>query len=159
MKGSRGSKSRTFEPPDTVLVKNFGSGPTWLYGQVVKSITLSMYEVQLADGRTVRRHVDQMRRCNARSSQQFDSTTPKEALKEQFTSKATAEPNIAESIPTELTMPPLTTDDVVPDSSEANEESVKEPVQTIVKPAQPIRMSNRQKKPPAKFVDYVMTRP
>ena len=65
MKGSRGSKSRTFEPPDTVLVNNFGSGPTWLYGQVVKSITLSMYKVQLADGRTVRRHVDQMRRCNA----------------------------------------------------------------------------------------------
>ena len=55
------SKMRQFKLKNTVLVKNFAAGPTWLRGKVTETLNEVMYIVELQDGREVRRHVDHMR--------------------------------------------------------------------------------------------------
>ena len=60
----KGGKVREIQINDKVQVKNFSSGPTWLYGTVRSEICPTMYEVLLNDGRTVRRHIDHMRICS-----------------------------------------------------------------------------------------------
>ncbi len=57
----RGTRPRTLKTGDNVLVKNFGAGPTWLRGHVQGVISSSLFEIQLDDGRSVRRHIDHMR--------------------------------------------------------------------------------------------------
>ena len=55
-------RPRSFAPGEIVYVKNYGSGPRWLPGKVVVGTEGSiMYQIQLSDGRTVRRHADQLR--------------------------------------------------------------------------------------------------
>jgi transposase InsO family protein len=53
---------RHFQVGDLVSVKNFGVGPQWISGTVVKISGPVSFEVLLADGRRVRRHVDQILR-------------------------------------------------------------------------------------------------
>jgi len=45
---------------DLVNVKNFGHGPKWLPGEVVKISGPVSYEIKLDDERVVRRHIDHM---------------------------------------------------------------------------------------------------
>lgn len=56
-----GSKARQFSVGDYVLVKNFSAGPVWLKGVVESLDSESIVQIKLADGRSVRRHVDQVR--------------------------------------------------------------------------------------------------
>ena len=50
---------RAFSVTDTVFVKNFSSvPPRWLPGKVLRVTGPLSYEVELLDGRIVRRHVD-----------------------------------------------------------------------------------------------------
>ena len=53
-------RPRSFAPGESVYVKNYGSGPRWLPGKVVSTEGSAMYQIQLSDGRTVRRHADQL---------------------------------------------------------------------------------------------------
>ena len=55
-------KSRLFSKGDGVYVKNFSSGPKWLSGQVSESTGPVSYVILLTDGRSLRRHVDHIRR-------------------------------------------------------------------------------------------------
>ena len=41
--------------------KNYGPGPAWLPGQVVEVSGAVLYTIMLEDGRSVRRHVEQLR--------------------------------------------------------------------------------------------------
>ena len=49
---------RKFNPGDAVRVKNFAHGAKWLSGIIQRITGPLSYEVQLLDGRSVRRHVD-----------------------------------------------------------------------------------------------------
>ena len=52
---------REFVIGDQVYVKNYGSGNPWLPGKVTNKLGSTMYGVLLNDGRSVRKHADQMR--------------------------------------------------------------------------------------------------
>ena len=54
-------RPRSFNRGDSVYVKNYGPGPKWLPGNVVETEGSVMYQIQLPDGRRVRRHADQLR--------------------------------------------------------------------------------------------------
>ena len=58
-------KQRIFTVGDNVLVLNFGSGPKWLLGTVTQMRGPVSVQVQLTDGRSVHRHLDQVRNYNA----------------------------------------------------------------------------------------------
>ena len=79
---SKGSHSRTLEPGDTVSAKNFGPDAKktpWLTGQIVSCQGSRAFQVQLSDGRLVRRHLNHLRRRSASRQPlaEFDwSTTP-----------------------------------------------------------------------------------
>ena len=59
---------------DIVYVKNFSNGPAWLpAGVVVRERGPLRFNVRLADGRDVRRHVDHM--CACAEEWQGDNST------------------------------------------------------------------------------------
>ncbi|XP_041473721.1 uncharacterized protein K02A2.6-like [Lytechinus variegatus] len=80
--GDRGSKERVFAVNDHVMVKNFSSGTTWLYGTELEVINEVMYNVQLTDGRVVRRHIDQMRKYSHANSERKEFQRPEERTEE-----------------------------------------------------------------------------
>ena len=53
--------ARSFSDGDSVYARNYSSGPKWLPGVVVGVEGSVVFEVQLGDGRVIRRHVDQLR--------------------------------------------------------------------------------------------------
>ena len=70
----RRSRAREFNVGDA---KNYGPGPAWLPGQAVEVSGAVLYTIMLEDGRSVRRHVEQLRsRTNTgqkRAREIFDS--------------------------------------------------------------------------------------
>ena len=44
-----------------MYVKNYSPGPKWLPGNIVETEGSVMYQIQLTDGRMVRRHADHLR--------------------------------------------------------------------------------------------------
>lgn len=59
--GNTKAKQREFQVNDPVWTKNFGPGPTWLKASVTNVLSPTLSELTLEDGRTVRRHNDQVR--------------------------------------------------------------------------------------------------
>ena len=57
----KGARPRDFSIGDLVYARNYGPGVMWLPGEIVSSLGSTMYEVQLADGRKVQKHADQLR--------------------------------------------------------------------------------------------------
>ena len=56
------SRDPIFQVGDTVFVKNFGSGQTWLPGQIQEIRGPVSYSVVLSDGRSFKRHIDHLRK-------------------------------------------------------------------------------------------------
>ena len=52
---------RGFQVGDLVYVRNYGSGEAWLPGKVTEVQGSAIYAVLLDDGRSVRKHTDQLR--------------------------------------------------------------------------------------------------
>ena len=52
------ARSRSFDVDDPVFGKNFADGPTWLPGAIIAIHGPLTYDIQLEDGRVIRRHVD-----------------------------------------------------------------------------------------------------
>ena len=74
-------KERTIDIDDQVYVRNFGSGSKWLPGVVTTKHGLRMFEVELSDGRKVRRHLNQIRkRTNEASEDREMGDLPIEVL-------------------------------------------------------------------------------
>ena len=74
-------KKRVFKVDDPVLVKNFGSGPTWLSG-IVKEVRGPLsYMVTLSDSREVHKNVDKIRiRTVASTNLESDNETSDDFL-------------------------------------------------------------------------------
>ena len=70
------AKLREFQVGDAVYAQNYGPGEKWLPGNVSAVIGTTMYEVLLADRRTIRRHADQLRSRLSNEQRQTDSTKP-----------------------------------------------------------------------------------
>ena len=54
------ARMRDFYVGDSVYVKNYASGPTWLPGRIKEKCSNVMFEVVLGSGRCVRKHIDQL---------------------------------------------------------------------------------------------------
>ena len=57
----RTARPRTFTPGQSVYVRNFPAGDSWISAQVLKSASPVSFIVQLPDGRQVKRHQDHIR--------------------------------------------------------------------------------------------------
>ena len=57
----RRARDRTFSVGDPVLLRNFANGPVWLTGIVHCVRGPLTYDVQLANGRVMRRHIEHLR--------------------------------------------------------------------------------------------------
>lgn len=71
-----GGVSRTFSEGDLVFARNYGRDPRWLPGRVTQVTGPYSYRVQLDDGRTWRRHVDQLRERATTSLQPIARDVP-----------------------------------------------------------------------------------
>ena len=75
----RHAKIRQFSMGDTVFIRNFSQQyphPTWLPGEIVSVSGPVSYTVRLSDHRTVRRHVDHIRRRPPTQPPDRPSSTP-----------------------------------------------------------------------------------
>ena len=62
-------KARQFVIGDQVMVRNYAGTPRWLPGQVTSILGPVSYQVSLTDGRSWRRHQDQL----LKATQTFDT--------------------------------------------------------------------------------------
>ena len=136
-RADKGSNTRILQRGDTVLVKNFGAGPTWLRGQVQGAISPSMFEIKLSDGRSVRRHTDHTRRCSSTLKRQAEVNPVNVDTLPSF------EPIIPAQVSTEPEEVPVTSA-----SAPNTETNITEP--------QPLRTSTRNRCPPVHLKDYVV---
>ena len=60
---------------DSVLVKNFSSGDSWLPGVIYSKTGPASFTVDLTDGRRVRRHLDQVKKHTSSNLIDEPSTT------------------------------------------------------------------------------------
>ena len=67
---------------DFVYARNYGPGPKWLPGQVEESEGSVMFQLQLADGRVIHRHADQLR---SRARIQDEGPRAEESVSEDVT--------------------------------------------------------------------------
>ena len=173
----RKSKAREFSIGDNVLVKNFYAGTTWLRGKVVDAINETMYNVELLDGRQVRRHADHMRRYTP-AREVDDHASREEATRQPPSPPLEVEqPEVHHPMPTEgePRNVPYTREKPSSDTEHPiiDAESVSTPVHT-----EPVinsedvaldssetdnsmlrkRVSSRQTKTPSKFRDFVVYR-
>ena len=134
----RSSSTRTFQRGDSVLVKNFSSGPTWLHGRIQNG-SASIYDVQLKDGRLVRRHVDHIRRCSDLESvsQNQPETSPIQS------EPLPAIPVIPSPVPDEL-------------PEDATSILTSEPTTIVAPETQPVRVSSRIRRLPERLNDYIV---
>ena len=58
------SKPRTLKIGSNVLVRNFSTGPEWLFGTIVNTKGPLSYIVKLSDGRYFKRHIDHLRKTD-----------------------------------------------------------------------------------------------
>ena len=58
----RHAKSRYFVEGDEVYARNFRSHPQWVAGKIVKITGPLSFEIELSDGRVIRRHQDHIRK-------------------------------------------------------------------------------------------------
>lgn len=120
----KSAKSRSFKVQDTVYIRNFGDGESWLPGTVTKILGPFSFVIELVDGRSVRRHIDHVM---PRSSTQASSTS-------EPTSGADWLPN-------------LDAPDSTPESGTAEDNSTPTPVVET----QSVRRSTRVSVPPTRY--------
>ena len=67
------SRIRQFSEGEKVFARNFGRGETWLSGHITESSGPVSFQVKLQDGRTIRRHQDQLRKRFTQDVQECNS--------------------------------------------------------------------------------------
>ena len=54
----KSAKPRSFKVQDKVYIRNFGDGESWIPGTITRLLGPFSFVIELADGRSVRRHID-----------------------------------------------------------------------------------------------------
>ena len=145
------AKPRSFFIGDQVLVLNFGRGPKWLPGKVTSIRGPVSVTVELADGRSVRRHYDHIR---ASSLSEAETVVQRDVVPRQ---QATWSDSL--SLGSEQELPPAVP---APEPILAPEQEQPEPVpemeteeQLVTDPPQegvpPLRRSTRVRRPTVKL--------
>ncbi|XP_063970819.1 uncharacterized protein K02A2.6-like [Lytechinus pictus] len=167
------SKMRQFKLNDTVLVKNFAAGPTWLRGIVTEKLNEVMYVIELQDGREVRRHVDHIRLYTISHGNDHDkeempdqntNLQPEILIQQtQYPSQTTENPNMAPSTSESLIS---NTEQSIADTTAMSQQVQTESLSDsdgAVMPNMPNtkvmserRMSNRKSKTPSKLRDFIV---
>ena len=147
------ASSREFVIGDQVYVKNYGSGNSWLPGKVTNKLGSTMYGVLLNDGRSVRKHADQMRsrigndnsvdnsvEMNVDDNDSFEMRVPRTNERSEMNSDAAIESSGGET--------PLTS--TAEDSTNTHmPEQETESTSDNIEPNLPqLRCSTRQRRPP-----------
>ena len=148
IKKTKGQSDRRVRLHDQVSVKNFASGPTRLFGSVKSEIGPTMFEVLLEDGRTVRRHLDHIRRCDGVRPE----LVPSEVTNDLLFRQPVVEPYVDDQEKASAT--PLA-EHQTPDRSPKTERNVVA-VATPTPPAR--RESAREKRLPVTLRDYVLSK-
>ena len=94
------ARERKFQVGDSVSVRNFTTGDTWLLGTIVESRGPLSFQVRLQDGRTVRRHLDHI--IYRSTSQTFNGSDWMDLPQVTESSSTLKQPPVAETAP-----PPL----------------------------------------------------
>ncbi|XP_015269762.1 PREDICTED: uncharacterized protein K02A2.6-like [Gekko japonicus] len=110
---------RGFFPEDPVLARNFGRGPEWIAGRILRPLGTVMYEVSMECGQIWRRHIDQLRQRVLPESQTEEETRQQTEPRE-TTPEATAQDLPAEEHPAQgPTAPASVEENPVPEAAEA----------------------------------------
>lgn len=149
---------RAFKVGDLVFAQNFGGEPCWLPGQVTHITGPCSYRIQLDDGRTWRRHVDQL---SGRTLPQRLISTPGTSLVNQDVHQPLPAPVIIPPSDTpgpkqpSICLPDVSAPAVAPEDPPACPPATEEPAP---QPAVPVlRRSSRMHTHPSYLKDYVCT--
>ncbi|XP_063049093.1 uncharacterized protein K02A2.6-like [Engraulis encrasicolus] len=144
------SKWRSFASGDDVYVRNYSHGPKWIPAVVDENTGPVSYTVQTGDGRVMRRHVDQIRKRHASST---DMSSPEERgepdsmqLPAPAVEFVPADPVVPTSVGGEVTEQPAESAQVPPPAEHLPETGVQ---QTPV-----LRRSARTRQAPAHLRDF-----
>ena len=85
------AESRSFNPGDAVYARNYSGAKKWIPGIITKITGPVSYQVTLADGKILKRHLDQIRIC-------YDNA-PNTKATDQWTSDTTDIPTLPSSTP------------------------------------------------------------
>jgi hypothetical protein len=148
---------------ESVYVKNYSSGPRWLPGKIVGTEGSVLYQIQLSDGRTVRRHADQLRSrvADIESHSPADDDTGDSFVpieldggigEDQETETQQAVPENQETQSTEAATP-ITTDTALPAPviTPAQEPNSNERQESVEESHSTPRRSTRNKHTPVRF--------
>ena len=98
------ARSRSLSVGDSVVARNFSSGPDWLQGVVAKRLGPLTYLVDVLDGRLWKRHIDHVKKCGnashipeSLSDTEIDVDTPVVPLPPSDNEIASDTPNVSES--------------------------------------------------------------
>ena len=83
----RSARSRVLRIGDRVKAKNFATGPKWLSGTVKTKTGPVSYEVELDDGRIIRRHIDHLYVCAPIDIESLVLPNPQPSLQKENTQK------------------------------------------------------------------------
>ena len=131
----RHAKTRQFSMGDTVFIRNFSQRyphPTWLSGETVSVCGPVSYTVRLSDQRTVRRHVDHIRRRPSTPPSDRPSTPPSDSTPHPTDPTSAEFDSIEDDVCEDVGLP------------------VGAPVQ-VPTPAPQLRRSSRPKRPPDRY--------
>ena len=145
------AKPRSFIIGDQVLVLNFGRGPKWLPGKVTSIRGPVSVTVELADGRSVRRHYDHIRASSLSEAEtvvQRDVVPRQQATWSESLSLG-SEQELPPAVPAQepVLAPEQEQPEPVPEM-ETEEQLVADPTQEEVPP---LRRSSRVRRPTAKL--------
>ena len=112
----RRAQQRQFQVSDLVYAKNYGQGVQWLPGKIVKILGATMFEVQLEDGRKVRKHADQLR-----SRTSTVSTSPPVESEDLYDARIPRQSNTEPSVNQSDTTPPDSAEQSNFDNSTSND--------------------------------------
>ena len=75
-----------------MLAKNFGHGPPWITGKILKESGTTTFLVELPDGRVIRRHSDQLKPNSLDFQVQLQPDVDEQLLPDTDSEQANQEP-------------------------------------------------------------------
>ena len=142
------AKFREFKVGDSVYAKNYGSQVVWLPGKVTEIHGSALYTILLNDGRSVRKHTDQLR-------MRFDNKDTLETSSDDSNDDIEGPLVSSKSDPTVATPEPTSESPHAPTHPENSETDVGGPTEgaerdSVPSPPEP-RRSGRSRQPPDRY--------
>ncbi|XP_062864462.1 uncharacterized protein K02A2.6-like [Trichomycterus rosablanca] len=145
----RGTKMRTFQPGDEVMVQNYSYGSKWVPATVHTCTGPVSYTVVTVNGQIWRRHVDQIRaRIQEPMHLELEDTLEENVKVPEACAREHPTPSTLLEIPTPVTRDTITEKTMLEPSTSPLQKDVTQEFQTL-------RRSNSERRFPAHMKDYV----